>query len=661
MRHRGHRAALKGSQKQGPFLPPKPFLMAKSNAKSSSKKLLETVKGLIEAEKYQQVIDLLPDSKLEAAKNADLYAEKAKAYYRLDQFDLSSRAAENALAINPEQVKAIHYRGNAYLDKKQYDKAIEAYSKAIQLDPKFAYPYNGLGNVYVEQREYAKAAQVYIKAGELDPKDAIFLRNLGSVYEKQSEYDKAIEAYSKAIELDPGFADSYNDLGNIYRSQQQYDKAIAVYNKAIELDPRNAIYPYNLGNVFYDQGKYDKAIESYSKAIGLDPKDADSYTSLGLIYHAQNHNQKAIDAYTKAIKLGSKYSGPYYNRALLYFNAKKYKNALADFTKYVQLTSHDPDYYTSIAKDRISEINKLFRDQDYKIIRELVDKIKKLLLFTDECVTHYTSLSAAKILILERKPFLLSEGTYLNDTSEGREVFNYLSFHTTFHRTRDTAAEQFSKKPFIGSFVAENKHDDLTLWRMYGKEAKEEAKGCAITLLRDNFLKNLIQLKTSDSNTTTSSKTNEEFNFYRVAYKTDQKEGGFTIPGASKEDEDTLNTFMKDLAEKIASINKEDRESEVQDIMAALNEIAYLFKSAEYQYENEVRLVIKEVGFDKLISLGSNPPKVQIALTSITPVLKQITLGPKVDRSDEWASAFYYSLDMESFHPEILISHLPFK
>jgi hypothetical protein len=43
-------------------------------------------------------------------------------------------------------------------------------------------------------------------------------------------------------------------------------------------------------------------------------------------------------------------------------------------------------------------------------------------------------------------------------------------------------------------------------------------------------------------------------------------------------------------------------------------------------------------------------------------LLKQkITLGTKVHRAEEWASAFYYKLDAEGHHPEIMISHLPFK
>src|SRR5207253_9129741 len=110
------------------------------------------------------------------------------------------------------------------------------------------------------------------------------------------------------------------------------------------------------------------------------------------------------------------------------------------------------------------------------------------------CLTHYTSLSVAKIMIIDKSAFRLSEGSYLNDTSEGRELFNYLNLHQISANDQPTFEEYFSEKPFIGSFVPEQLHNDLTLWRMYGKEDNFEAKGCAITIGKEEFLK-AIQFK----------------------------------------------------------------------------------------------------------------------------------------------------------------------
>lgn len=218
----------------------------------------------------------------------------------------------------------------------------------------------------------------------------------------------------------------------------------------------------------------------------------------------------------------------------------------------------------------------------------------------------------------------------------------------------------FTEKPFIGSFVNEIKNNDLTLWRMYGKEALEEAKGCAITIdiekLKENIIEGLNISKDLDIPIDF-----EEIEFYNVAYLERNK---FKFSGAEESELEILNKVMNELEFEILDLNKELNENseEKLKIIELVNEIAYLFKSAEYKYENEVRLVIKKaVGFKKIINETFLPPKVYIELASITSSIKEITIGPKVERAEEWASAFHYSLNDKGYNAKISISTLPFK
>lgn len=517
----------------------------------------------------------------------------------------------------------------AYDNLKEYNLCLEAAGKALSINPNNARAHNSIGNVYYDKGQYEKAIEEYKKGIACNPTLSYPYYNLGLAYYRLKQYEKAIEAYKEAIEIDPKDSDPYNGLGNAYQDLQQYENAIEAYNKALQIDSK-FLSPYNgLGSAYMGLNQYENAIEAYNKAIQIDPTN----------------------------------DTPYYNRALLNFKHKRYKESLVDYENYIALTKDNPDYFTSLAKEKITEIGKLVNDQDYRDIDALVNKIKELLLYNDECVTHYTSMTVAKTLILDKdSKFRLSEGAYLNDTSEGRELFKYLHLSATPVDGHDTVAEPFAKKPFIGSFVAEGKHDDLTLWRMYGKEAKEEARGWAITLQRDELLKKLQEhfagnKKEEDLN------EHDEFNFYRVAYCKREANNPFTIPSGKKADERKLNVYMKDLAVKVEAYSK-NRLGNVADkkkLLELLNEIAYLFKSYEYQYEHEIRLVLKGTGIKIFIDMGVTPPKVFIKLINIRPVLKKITLGPKVEKSDEWASALFYALDKDGLTPEILISHLPFK
>jgi len=661
------------------------------------KELLKKAQFLNKDKKFNKVIILLTDTILKTLNSADLYAEKAQAFYGLMKDDLSNEAAEKALSINPEHAKGNNFKGNFYYNKKEYDNAIEFYNKAIEADPKYTLPYNNLGLAYHYLEEYDKAIKFYNKAIEADPNNAPTYYNLGLTYYDLKEYNKAIKFYNKAIEADPKYTLPYNNLGLAYYFLEEYDKAIKFYDKAIEADPNHALTYYNLGLTYYNLKEYEKAIETYNKAIEADPNYGNAYYNLGLTYYdlkeykkaKENYNKaieadpnfgdayhnlgltyydlkeydKAIKNYNKAIEVDPKFALTYYNLGITYFDLKEYDKSLAEYEKYVELTKHSSDYYTSIAESRIIELKKLLENTEYSSISALVNNIKDLLLYKEGNITHYTGLSVAKALILDGSLFRLSEGAFLNDTSEGRELFKFLSFDFSSQNWNDTVATPFTQKPFIGSFVAEFKHDDLTLWRMYGKEEKEEAKGCSITIDTKKLLENLIDKITPEMKTGSTSKTDEEFRFYRVAYRKESKGDPFIIPGANKELEKALNQYMDDLSAAVKVFNPKKRKdtSDTQNVVKLLNEIAYLFKSDAYQHEHEVRLVVKGIGFPKNIDSNLILPRVYIELVSVRPLIHQITLGPKVERPDEWAAAFNYKLDEKGYHPDILISHLPFK
>lgn len=574
---------------------------------SESEELLKKAQQLIKEKKFQEAVDHLPDETIEAAEpeslRADLYAEKAKAFYKIEKYDLSKEGAEKALTINPEQVKALTAMGMYYNKSNEYDKSIEYFNKANKIAPENHLPHSLLGLIYYNQKQYNKTIEHFETARKLAPENIATYTNLGLVYSEIRKYDKAIDLCQEAIKIDHTNPSIYFSLGLIYQTQKEYYEAIENYEKVIDLDPEYTKAYYTLGLVYYKQGRYSKSLNYYEK--------------------------------------------------------------------YIHLTEKDPTFYTKIVQDKVKEIHE-HQQTGSDEIAALVTQIKDLLEYNDGGVTHYTSLSAARALLLEASPMRLSEGAFLNDTSEGKELLEFLSIEPE-RPAKGAQAEPFARKPFIGSFVPGDKHDNLTLWRMYGKENKEEAMGCSITInakrLIDAIEKKLLPEESFPEEKTSINPLRENFQFYRVAYreaKTDQSENEtntFKIPGASKEEEKKLNEQMKQLKEKIKEFEKKKKISITQNptAMKWINEIAYLFKSEAYQHEHELRLIIDGVGFDKVIEGDASPPRVYIELVSLRPLAEKITIGPKVSRSDEWASAFYYSLREDDLEPPILISRLPYK
>jgi len=573
-----------------------------------SKTEIEAVRELLKNKNFEKVLSILTEVVLLEKQDADLYVLKSEALWKLDRFEEYNVAIDSALAINSIHPIANFLKAGDCWRKKDYERAIHHYEIAIKYDPKNLAAHIRLGGAYLEFDEYDKAKGCFIEAIKINSKSQIAYEGLGRAYRGIGDIEQSIECYKKSLEINPSTGGGYLGLASLYFSLNQYDESIAALTEQLKIKP-------NLRSA-------------------------------------------------------------YFNRSLSYRHIGKYEAALADLEMVLAISpeAESDDYLVSRSESLITSLKKTISNTFYNEVLELVYKIKDLLLYEEPCVTHYTSLSVAESLILDRSLLRLSEGAFLNDTSEGKELFKHLpalDLSVPSNET-DTVAQPFTQRPFIGSYVAESKHDDLTMWRMYGKEKMIEARGCAVTINRTTFLKKVI-----DSLVTDTSREDDmfepdlvmgenEFEFYRVAYQTVNKD--FVIPGAKRHSQTRLNKTMKQLCETLSRFNlsKTNSPKDVQNIKQLLNEIAFLFKSGEYQYEHEIRLVLTGEGLKKKVVNKIDgqkifPPRVYIELVDISSVIEKITLGPKVENAEEWAASFFYSLFERGYSPKILISHLPFK
>jgi tetratricopeptide (TPR) repeat protein len=591
--------------------------------------------------------------------DANTFLSRGVTYGEKKDYDNAIIDYNEAIRLDPQNILAYNNRSNIWADRGDYDKAIDDLDKAIKLNPKNNLIRNNRGITFLHKGKYDEAIADYTEVIQLEPDNAIAYKGRGDAWTEKKEFSKAVVDYTRAIQLNPNDIDAYNNRGNVWSSLSQHEKAIADYTEAIRLSPNEADFFRNRGNTWIDKREYEKAIADYNEAIRLDPEDERSYVSRGIALSYREEYDKAITDYTKAIKLNAISAEAFYNRGNALSEKREYDKAISDFKRYVELSNDLNSYYAKVASNKIEELTKRIENSWYDEIDSIIDKVKALLLFDSPFLTHYTSLSGARAMILDKSLFRLSEGAFLNDTSEGRELFNYLIFETTERVNSEAMAEIFVERPFIGSFVADSKHNDLTLWRMYGKEAQAEAKGCALTVDKNKFISSLRdKVNSTENKLEIQSHIEEQFTFYNVAYLS---KGNFSIPGKSIEIERLLNLLMIELSDKIKLLKLEQKVT----VTRLLNSIAYLFKSSEYQYENEVRLVVQGIGFEKRIESKDGIPKVYIELLDITQVLNRITLGPKVERADEWAATFNYYIKEQHKDKkekvEIIISHLPFK
>jgi tetratricopeptide (TPR) repeat protein len=508
---------------------------------------------------------------------------------------------------------------------------------------------------------------------------------------RTSNNDEAFLLANKAINLDPKCSLAYVARGNVLSNKGEIDKAIEDYNKAIELKPDDANFYYNRGVVLHNIGEMDKAIADYNKAIELKADDADYYYNRGIVLHNKGEMAKAIEDYTKAIELNPDLGIVWYNLGLSLKQKADFKAALKVFEKAKEIGNRvgDAQWQISDIRDLLSASINDEIAKDIKKIKAIVGAIRQKSLTGKEItrVVHYSKLFVADILSNDPDSHLhYSNVIYMNDPEEGKTFLNFLNdpdikewFEKSSYKNESTI--------FLGSFLPVttqetddgDPEDQLLLWRTYGKdESGMDAGGCNFVIDTSFF---------DDGKTSTALPLPETFEKIKAAiengltFSEDNRNRLLKVQYIRKnkiiKDNDNIITelveYLKEEIKKLIEKNKKEEgnidarlytESKIFD---ALQELCHLFKSADYSFEKEVRIIRTESRnseniqyYNKAVGEEPAPPKhfYVRSYKRMLPYLRKIYLGPKVKDPAHWSLHFDYSLRQSARKEETDIKEL---
>ncbi|MGT2920109.1 DUF2971 domain-containing protein [Streptococcus chosunense] len=278
-----------------------------------------------------------------------------------------------------------------------------------------------------------------------------------------------------------------------------------------------------------------------------------------------------------------------------------YYNTLLSLVKkknYEQLKSE----LETIDKDELKEIS-----DNVNIIK---DKLKYRV--EGEDFIHYTSLNTLKFLLYkiddkDNYPRLrLSNARQMNDPNEGYTFLNLIGI-----KKEELSQTDYDTSPFFFASMTQtgngqNLDDSLPMWKQYG----DDAKGINLTY-HSEYIKSLIE---------------DGIEIYKVCYNVK---------------EDLLEEEINSIKSAFNEIKNYDDDKEKEGIfLSALNlidDIRYLFKDADYSYENEYRIIQSYEGNEDVIFSSESSNSVIPGLYAyIDKELKysKIKLGPKCDDID---------------------------
>lgn len=123
-------------------------------------------------------------------------------------------AYQNAILVDPNDIRAYFNLGNLYITLKEYDNAVTMFDKVISLNPKWI-------NAYRENF-------------------TLWRFNLSEIYSDEAMEKLLLDGLevSKDLSVD-GNSDFYSMLGILYTMTDQKDKAISAYQTLLRIDPTN--------------------------------------------------------------------------------------------------------------------------------------------------------------------------------------------------------------------------------------------------------------------------------------------------------------------------------------------------------------------------------------------------------------------------------------
>lgn len=245
----------------------------------------------------------------------------------------------------------------------------------------------------------------------------------------------------------------------------------------------------------------------------------------------------------------------------------------------------------------------------------LAELISALLLAadTEQELAYYTSIDTLRYLLPERAGdacgrLSVMHMAYMNDPNEGKTLHRFV-------RGMDEESDVGRKSveyPYVFMKCFTSLIDDLPMWEMYGNHAK----GCCVILEKESFARG---------------KQWKKVPLYRVCYLTKSQKGYCFTEEANRdiEEAEALAQYLEILQEIYGELKPYPRAQ--QTYFRILDKITFLFKDADYQHEQELRILYSYNG----ISEDFKHTKEEFPKLYVQPEfcieIKELILGPKVE------------------------------
>jgi len=331
----------------------------------------------------------------------------AELLYDVKEREESMNIANEMLASEPRNSRALVLKGYLLLGRGETDPAEENFRKALEntphrdkvlgnlglagvhlqkgeienaekiivgLDAKDALPEVGvvLAQFRAFQGNFSEAIRVCAKYAERFPKDERFHVMIADFLTTLDEPEKAQASTRAAFSINPDSSMAWTIAGRQQYLQGNSKEAEQAYRRAVEIDPANSLAMNELGKLLMEKGHFEEAQESFSAALNRDQKVSSYWSKRGMLMNWIENLDAARKDLSRATELNATDYQSFNGLGVIALKEGRTREAVEYFLKsgIMEPNFTEPHIFLAIAYYQLEEIDRAIEELK---VAELLD------------------------------------------------------------------------------------------------------------------------------------------------------------------------------------------------------------------------------------------------------------------------------------------------
>ena len=280
--------------------------VAIAQAAQSQYDLMDRANALYREGRFKQAVILYRKALDRGADPAAASFNIANSYYQMEMYPEAAANYRKAVDYSAgKSTPALFNMASVYYRLRQYPECIATYHRALKLEPENVSAWLYLGEAYSKTGDKVGALRAIEKAYSLDKSDISIVYQLSEANIAVGDFERSIAVIREGYVAFPEEVDFLVYLGDVYRLQKFYEQSAGAYREALSVRADDVNTMYKLADVLVEDGKQFVAMDVLNNILQIKPDFTDAAIFLGNLAYDAKFLDRAEYAYELAAKHGN--------------------------------------------------------------------------------------------------------------------------------------------------------------------------------------------------------------------------------------------------------------------------------------------------------------------------------------------------------------------